>query len=331
MRPVFIAGTMLLAGLAVAGAIAQPATQGNAARNSGAPADDTQRLNDEAAARLRQQIEARQRVIDQNDATRRRIEEENARRQREYEEQMRARDAAIAAERARYDAEMERFRAQQAAGGRQNAQRGGGSTSQSRANAERTTPSTAARRTSSASAGGRTCAQQVQRNRQRGRAVGGALGGIAGVVGGRSLGTAARVGLAAVAIPVGALIGDAIASRLDCHEQEQAAQATEQAVAGGVGTTISWRSETRPNVTGTSTVTAIEAPVSASRNSPVSTTGTPTNASGTAATSATLTAAASPDSSPCLTVTDVIIVDGEETRAPKRMCRRPPTNRFVRV
>jgi surface antigen len=157
--------------------------------------------------------------------------------------------------------------------------------------------------------------------------VGGALGGIAGVVGGRTLGTAARVGLAAVAIPVGALIGDAIASRLDCREQEQAAEATEQAVAGGVGTTITWRSETRPNVTGTSTVTAVEAPVSASRNSTVSTTGTPANASGTA----TPTAAASPDSSPCLTVTDVIIVDGEETRAPKRMCRRPPTNRFVRV
>ena len=27
----------------------------------------------------------------------------------------------------------------------------------------------------------------------------------------------------------------------------------------------------------------------------------------------------------------VIIIDGQETRAPKRMCRRPPTNRFVRV
>jgi hypothetical protein len=32
-----------------------------------------------------------------------------------------------------------------------------------------------------------------------------------------------------------------------------------------------------------------------------------------------------------MTVTDVIIVDGSETRAPKRMCRRPPQNRYVRV
>ena len=33
----------------------------------------------------------------------------------------------------------------------------------------------------------------------------------------------------------------------------------------------------------------------------------------------------------CMTVTDVVIVDGQETRAPKQMCRRPPTNRYVRV
>jgi hypothetical protein len=32
-----------------------------------------------------------------------------------------------------------------------------------------------------------------------------------------------------------------------------------------------------------------------------------------------------------MTVTDIIIIDGEETRAPKRLCRRPPSNRFVRV
>jgi hypothetical protein len=32
-----------------------------------------------------------------------------------------------------------------------------------------------------------------------------------------------------------------------------------------------------------------------------------------------------------MTVTDVVIVDGEETRADKQMCRRPPSNRYVRV
>ena len=67
---------------------------------------------------------------------------------------------------------------------------------------------------------------------------------------------------------------------------------------GGVGTTSSWQSETRPNVTGSSTVTTAD-------NSAVD--------------------------GECVTVTDVVIIDGQETRAPKRMCRRPPNNRFVRV
>ena len=38
-----------------------------------------------------------------------------------------------------------------------------------------------------------------------------------------------------------------------------------------------------------------------------------------------------PGGGECMTVTDIIIIDGQETRAPKRMCRRPPSNRFVRV
>ena len=106
------------------------------------------------------------------------------------------------------------------------------------------------------------------------------------------------VGTALAALPVGAVIGDVIARMLNCDEQEQAAVATERAVAGGVGTTETWTSETRPNVTGSSTVLATEV---------------------------------GPDGNECLTVTDVVIVDGEETRAPKRMCRQPPSNRFVRV
>jgi hypothetical protein len=49
--------------------------------------------------------------------------------------------------------------------------------------------------------------------------------------------------------------------------------------------------------------------------------------------SSTVTAAATPlaDGNPCMTVTDIVIIDGQETRAPKRMCRQPPSNRFVRV
>ena len=100
-------------------------------------------------------------------------------------------------------------------------------------------------------------------------------------------------------LPVGALLGEAIASLLDCDEQQQAAAATEEAVRGGVGTTARWESETRDNVTGSSTVTAAEP--------------------------------AAADGSQCITVTDIVIVDGEETRAPKRMCRRRHLIVCVRV
>jgi surface antigen len=142
------------------------------------------------------------------------------------------------------------------------------------------------------------CQDQQQRSRRRGRAIGGLLGGVAGGVLGRGS-VVQRLATVALAAPVGALIGDAIARRLDCHEQRQAAAATEQVVERGVGATETWTSQTRPGVTGTSTVTAAAAPAD--------------------------------DGNPCVTVTDIIIVDGEETRAPKHMCRRPPTNRFVRV
>jgi surface antigen len=131
-----------------------------------------------------------------------------------------------------------------------------------------------------------------QRNEGRQRA-GGMLGGIARGALGRFGGSAANV-----ILPVGSLLGDAIMNLLDCQEQQKAATATEEAVRGGVGTTTTWRSETRPGVTGSSTVTAAST----------------TQADGD-----------------CVTVTDVVIVDGQETSAPKRMCRRPPTNRFVRV
>ncbi|MEA3029504.1 MAG: hypothetical protein QOG13_829 [Sphingomonadales bacterium] len=141
------------------------------------------------------------------------------------------------------------------------------------------------------------CDRQNRRNRGRGRALGGLLGAVGGAAIGR--GNVGRVAAAALGAPVGALIGDRIARLLDCREQQQAAAATEQAVERGVGTTTSWASETRPGVTGSSTVTAAATPL--------------------------------PDGNPCLTVTDIVIIDGEETRAPKTMCRRPPTNRYVRV
>ncbi|WP_114951056.1 hypothetical protein [Sphingosinicella terrae] len=131
--------------------------------------------------------------------------------------------------------------------------------------------------------------------RSRGRAIGGMLGSMAGMFGGRVGGAASTV---TSMLPVGELLGEAIASLLDQCEQQKAAAATEEAVRGGVGTTVEWESETRPGVRGQSVVTA-QAPEAGGGD--------------------------------CMTVTDIVIVDGEETRAPKQMCRRPPSTRYVRV
>ncbi|HEV7658396.1 MAG TPA: hypothetical protein VGO55_00985 [Allosphingosinicella sp.] len=137
--------------------------------------------------------------------------------------------------------------------------------------------------------------QQRNQNRRRGGSV---LGGIARGALGRFGGGAA----ANIIAPMGSMLGDAVMRLLDCDEQRQAATATETAVQraerGGAGASSTWQSETRPGVSGTSTVTAVD--------------------SGT------------PDGD-CMSVSDVIIVDGQETEVPKRMCRRPPTNRYVRV
>jgi hypothetical protein len=62
-----------------------------------------------------------------------------------------------------------------------------------------------------------------------------------------------------------------------------------------VGSTASWQSETRDDVSGTSTVTAREE---------------------------------TEGELDCITVTDVIIVRGEETKADKRMCRPPGSRRY---
>ena len=139
------------------------------------------------------------------------------------------------------------------------------------------------------------CPTSDQR-RSRGRGIGNMLGGMAGALGGRVGGAASVV---STMLPVSELLGEAIASMLDNCEQQKAAAATEEVTRGGnVGDTATWQSETRPGVTGSSTITAVEA-----------------NAG----------------DGECMTVTDIVIVDGQETRAPKRMCRRPPSNRYVRV
>ena len=120
------------------------------------------------------------------------------------------------------------------------------------------------------------------------------LGGIAGNV----LGRTGVPGSVAGYLPVGSLLSDAIINLLDCKEQQQAANATNEAIRGGVGTESAWQSESRPNVSGKSVVTAEEKLA---------------------------------DGGNCLTVTDVVIVDGEETTVPKRMCRAKGASGYARA
>src|SRR5206468_11850054 len=125
------------------------------------------------------------------------------------------------------------------------------------------------------------------------------FGSILGGIADSALGRAGVPGsVAGVALPVGSLLSDAIMNLLDCKEQQQAAKATDQAIRGGVGTEVAWKSDTRPNVTGKSKVTGEEKLA---------------------------------DGGQCLTVTDVVIVDGEETTVPKRMCRAKGASAFAKV
>lgn len=90
---------------------------------------------------------------------------------------------------------------------------------------------------------------------------------------------------------------NAIACKLDPAEQVQAAAATEEATRGeAVGSSASWTSETRDNVSGTSTVVARSDEEGGRR---------------------------------CMNVTDFVIVEGEETRVTKRMCKEPGAKRYA--
>ena len=77
-----------------------------------------------------------------------------------------------------------------------------------------------------------------------------------------------------------------------------AAKATDDAIRGGVGTEVKWTSESRANVNGTSKVTAQQQLA---------------------------------DGGTCMTVTDVVIVDGEETTVPKKMCRARGASGYAKV
>ncbi len=140
-----------------------------------------------------------------------------------------------------------------------------------------------------------SCDDQRRRNRQRNWGFGRVVGTVTGEVGSQLSSAANRL---ARILPAAEFLVEAIATLLDCDEQQQAASATEQAMQGGVGTSVTWTSETRSGVSGSSTVTAANQGANGGQ---------------------------------CLTVTDIVIVDGEETRAPKQMCRTPPSTRYVRV
>lgn len=125
------------------------------------------------------------------------------------------------------------------------------------------------------------CADTAEKKAKRSM-FGSMLGGLAGGVLGRAGGVASSL------IPVSSIVADEILKLLDCKEQKQAADATNQAIRGGVGTEVKWQSETRQNVSGSSKVTGEQQLADGGR---------------------------------CVTVTDVVIIDGEETTVPKKMCR----------
>ena len=117
------------------------------------------------------------------------------------------------------------------------------------------------------------------------------FGGLLGSIADSALGHVGGISAACWAsLPVGSMLSDAIINLLDCKEQQQAAKATDDAHPRRSWHRGRWKSETRANVSGNSKVTGQEALA---------------------------------DGSQCMTVNDVVIVDGEETTVPKKMCRRP--------
>lgn len=152
--------------------------------------------------------------------------------------------------------------------------------------------------TRNAASGSDACGGGQGRSNAGSRLLGGMVSGAVGEMAGRS-GLSSFVPMA----EFGDQLSTAIACRLDPEEQRQAANATlEVTRATGpdgkaeIGASTTWVSETRENVTGTSTVTARDDDVAEGMD--------------------------------CITVTDVVIIDGEETREDKRMCRAPGAARY---
>lgn len=125
------------------------------------------------------------------------------------------------------------------------------------------------------------------------------------------------------------ILTNAIACKLDQKEQKQAADATLAVTRGddttgtvAVGQTAEWTSSSRKNVTGKSTIVAVEQVAAAPAASLGKGKG---KGKGGNKDKGTQLASASQ----CITVSDVVIVAGEETTASKRMCKAPGQARYT--
>lgn len=153
-------------------------------------------------------------------------------------------------------------------------------------------------KSSSADSGSDDCVTASGKKGKKKRGLGTSiLGNAIGDLTGRATGQMGEVGRWIPSADVAGTLTDAIACRLDPAEQVQAAEATVEATRSEtVGSTASWQSATRADVSGTSTVVAKSDEAGGMR---------------------------------CMRVTDVVIVGGEETTVTKRMCRGPGQPRYV--
>lgn len=122
------------------------------------------------------------------------------------------------------------------------------------------------------------------------------------------------------------ILTNAIACKLDEKEQKQAADATLAITRGdektgdvAVGQTAEWTSASRKDVKGKSTIVAVEQVPAAVGG------GGPGKGAGKGGGKDKQLASASQ----CITVSDVVIVAGEETTANKRMCKSPGQARYT--
>jgi len=127
--------------------------------------------------------------------------------------------------------------------------------------------------------------------RKKGGGIGAFLGGLVGEAAG--FGTVGKLLTAGL---TGVLAAE-IACKLTEDEQVAAAEATvEVTKTPEVGKTVQWVSPERAGVEGSSTITKV---------------------------------ASRPSGATCLDITDVVIVDGEETTISKKMCRKPGEQRYA--